>query len=131
MVERFYETAVAGDVDAFRAFLHPDFVCSAPDYLPWGGTQAGREIYLTQILPQVGRVLDFGRFSFESLTSEGGHAVALINVGVTGTDTIIQISEHLEIEGDTAKSIWVAYYEPKVLLEQIERNARKDALANA
>jgi ketosteroid isomerase-like protein len=127
VVLKFYEAAVAGDIGAFRGFLTEDFVCSAPDYLPWGGTQHGRETYLTDILPQVGAVLDFGRFSYESLTAEGTHVVALINVGITNTDAMIQISEHLEIVDGKATSIWVAYYEPKILLEQIALNAAANA----
>ncbi len=77
---------------------------------------------LNVVLPQVAKVLDFERFSYDSLTAEGDHVVALINVGVMGTSSTIKISEHWQMEGGKARSIWVAYFEPAALLELIERN---------
>ena len=74
------------------------------------------------MLPQVAKVLDFSRFSYDSITAEGDHVVALINVGVTGTTDMIKISEHWTLENGKARSIWVAYYEPAALIAVIERN---------
>lgn len=122
VVDAFYQGGVRGDISGFGDNLHDDFVCSAPDYLPWGGYTHGAEGYLHDVLPQVAKVLDFGRFSYDSLIAEGDHVVALINVGVTGTPSMIKISEHWQMEDGRARSIWVAYFEPAALLEIIERN---------
>ena len=118
IVDVFYDGGVRGDLSAFGAHLHPDFVVEVPGYLPWGGAH-GPQAYLTVVLPQVGAALDFTRFRYESITSEADRVVALIQVGVTGTDATIQISEHWTIAGDKAMALWVAYYEPGVLLRQL------------
>jgi ketosteroid isomerase-like protein len=119
IVRAFYDGGVRGDITAFAKYLHPDFVCTAPDYLPWGGTRRGADVYLNATLPQVSAALDFSRFSYASLVAEGDHVVALINVGVVGTESVIQISEHWVVQGEQARSIWVAYFEPAVLLRRI------------
>ena len=124
VVRTFYDGGVRGDISGFGAHLHDDFVCSAPNYLPWGGATKGAAGYLNVVLPQVAKVLDFGRFSYDSFTAEGDHVVALINVGVTGTPSMIKISEHWSLDQGKARSIWVAYFEPAELLALIERNKR-------
>jgi hypothetical protein len=124
VVRAFYEGAVRGDICAFGAFLHASFVCSAPDYLPWGGDTHGAENYLHSVLPQMARVLDFSRFSYHSMTAEDDHVVALINVGVMGSSSMIKLSEHWVLENEKARSVWMAYYEPAALVEVIERDAR-------
>jgi ketosteroid isomerase-like protein len=127
VVRAFYDGAVRKDSAVARALVHPDFVCSAPDYLPWGGTVAGGAKYLDVILPQVGRVLDFGRFSYDSITADEDRVIALINVGVTCTDAMLKISEHITVRDGKMTSIWVAYFEPKRLLEQLLHNTKADA----
>jgi hypothetical protein len=72
-------------------------------------------------------VLDFDRFSYDSLTADEDRVVALINVGVTKTDAMIKISEHIRVRDGRMMSIWVADYEPQRLLEQILRNSKADA----
>ena len=124
VVRAFYEGGVRGDISAFGSNLHDDFVCSAPDYLPWGGDTHGAAGYLNVVLPQVAKVLDFGRFSYDSITAEEKHVVALINVGVVGKDSMIKISEHWSLDDGKARSIWVAYFEPAALLALIEDNKK-------
>lgn len=124
VVKTFYDGGVRGDISGFRKHLYSDFVCSAPNYLPWGGDTPSADGYIDVVLPQVAKVLDFGRFSYDSITAEGDHVVALINVGVTGTESMIKISEHWHLDQGKARSIWVAYYEPAALLELIERNKK-------
>jgi ketosteroid isomerase-like protein len=121
-VRAFYDGAVRGDISGFGSYLHPMFGCSVPRYLPWGGDTQGADAYLNVVLPQIARVLDFGRFSYDSLTAEEDHVVALINVGVMDTESMIKISEHWTLEAGRARSIWVAYYEPAALLSRLERN---------
>jgi ketosteroid isomerase-like protein len=127
VVRTFYDGGVRGDISGFGAHLHDDFVCSVPIYLPWGGDTRGAAGYLEDVLPQVAKVLDFGRFSYDSITAEGDHVVALISVGVTGSEDMIKISEHWRLEGGKARSIWVAYYEPAALMALIERNRKSAA----
>ncbi len=120
IVDVFYGGGVRGDLSGFGAHLHPEFVVEAPAYLPWGGAH-GPEAYLTIVLPQVGAALDFKRLRYESITAEANRVVALIQVGVAGTDATIRISEHWTIEGDKARALLVADYEPNILLQQLGR----------
>ncbi len=118
IVSAFYDGGVRGDITGYGVYLHPEFVVEAPHYLPWGGAH-GPDAYLNIVLPQVGAALDFTRFRYESITAEEDRVVALIQVGVTGTDATIKISEHWRIKGERAVSLWVAYYEPGILLQQL------------
>ena len=118
IVGAFYEGGARGDLAGFGARLHPEFVVEAPDYLSWGGAH-GLEAYLQVVLPQVGAALDFTRLQFESVTAEADRVVALIRVGVTGTDATIKMSEHWTIKDEKAVALWVAYYEPGTLLHQL------------
>lgn len=127
VVKAFYAGGVRGDIAAIRSYLYDDFVCSVPDYLPWGGDTPSADGYVNDVLPRVAKVLDFNRFSYASITAEDDHVVALINVGVTGTESMIKISEHWQLEKGKARSIWVAYYEPAALLALIERNKKSGA----
>ena len=127
VVMAFYDGGVRGDISGFGAKLYDDFVCSAPVYLPWGGDTRSAAGYLNDVLPQVAKVLDFSRFSYDSITAEGDHVVALINVGVTGTQDMIKISEHWRLDKGKARSIWVAYYEPSALMTVLERNKKAAA----
>lgn len=117
IVKTFYQGAADGDILAFAPYLAEDFVLHVPDYLPWGGKydKAG---YLS-ILPEVATTLDFARLSYQSLTVQGDHVVALIRIGVQGTDESILISEHWDITDGQAKKLLVAYFDPKVLLDKI------------
>jgi ketosteroid isomerase-like protein len=125
IVDAFYQGGVRGDITAFEDKLAGSFVCSAPNYLPWGGDSDAHS-YINDVLPQVAVVLDFGRFSYASFTAEGDHVVALINVGVRGTPHIVKISEHWDMAEDgKALALWVAYFEPAELLDLIERNKAK------
>lgn len=116
VVKTFYQGAAAGNILAFAPFLAEDFVLHVPDYLPWGGKydKAG---YLS-ILPEVATTLDFARLSYESLTVQGEHVVALIRIGVQGTGESILISEHWDVADGKARQLLVAYFDPKVLLDK-------------
>lgn len=116
VVDAYYQAGVNGDLPSFGRYLRDDFEVTAPNYLPWGGTHPGAEFFREQVLEHLTETLDFSRFSYESFIAEGTHAVALINIGVVGTDKVIKISEHWEVEKGKAVSIWVAYFEPQPLL---------------
>ncbi len=45
--------------------------------------------------------------------------MAVINMGVTGTDAIIKIADHWTVRDGKVASIWVAYFEPQALLEKL------------
>ncbi|MGI4879345.1 MAG: hypothetical protein ACRYG4_17875 [Janthinobacterium lividum] len=74
-----------------------------------------------------GLLPDFARLSYLSFTGEGGHIVALIEIGVPGTDQSIIISEHWDIANDRAVRLRVAYFDPKALLDQIAAQASTGA----
>jgi ketosteroid isomerase-like protein len=124
IVRAYYDGAMRGEIMSFCSYLHSDFVCSAPKYLPWGGRTRGANAYLDAVLPQISKVLDFGRFTYDSITAEGERVIALVNVGIIGSAATIKISEHWVIEGETARSVWTAFFEPIPLLEVIEHNKR-------
>ena len=116
LVKRFYEGGARGRITSFRDSLAEHFELFVPAYLPWGG-QFNKQQYV-DLLPRVAAALDFRRLKYLSLTAEGLHVVALIEIGVQGTDQSIVISEHWDIEDDKAVRLLVAYFDPQVLLGQ-------------
>lgn len=119
IVDAYYQSGRRGRLTDFGPYLHPDFTTTAPNYLPWGGVHPGADFFRDQVLPNLPDVLDFSRFGYDTFFAEGNDVVALINIGVTGTDRMIKISEHWTVEGGKAKSIWVAYFEPQALLDAV------------
>ena len=120
IVRAYYDGAERGDISEFAKSLHPDFGVSAPNYLPWRGSHHRAERFLQMILPQAAKALDFGRFGYERFTAEDDHVVVLIRVGVAGSNAMIKISEHWDLKDEKVLSLWVAYYEPKALMDQLE-----------
>lgn len=116
LVKRFYEGGARGRITSFRDSLAEHFELFVPAYLPWGG-QFNKQQYV-DLLPRVAAALDFRRLKYLSLTAEGLHVVALIEIGVQGTDQSIVISEHWDIEDDKAVRLLVAYFDPQVMLGQ-------------
>ncbi len=121
LVKSFYDGGARGEITSFRDSLAEDFTLFVPAYLPWGGT-FGKKEYV-ELLPQVAGVLDFARLTYLSLTAEGQHVVALIDIGVQGTDKSVIISEHWEVEQDKATRLLVAYFDPKILLDRVSSQA--------
>jgi hypothetical protein len=117
LVKGFYEGGARGEITSFAGNLAADFELFVPPQLPWGGT-FNRQQYI-DLLPRVAAVLDFGRMSYLSLTAENQHVVALIEIGVQGTDTSIIISEHWDVRADKVIRLRVAYFDPTPLLRQI------------
>jgi ketosteroid isomerase-like protein len=119
VVDAYYQAGVQGRLTDFAPYLHPDFTTTAPNYLPWGGVHPGAAFFRDEVLPNLPNVLDFRRFSYESLFAESDRVVALVNFGLTGNDAMIKISEHWTVKDGKAASIWVAYFEPQALLEKL------------
>jgi ketosteroid isomerase-like protein len=119
VVDAYYQAGMRHRLTDFAAYLHPDFTTTAPNYLPWGGVHTGAAFFRNEVLPNLPDVLDFGRFSYDSLFAEDSQIVARVNFGVTGTDAMIKISEHWTVQDGKATSIWVAYFEPQALLEKL------------
>ena len=117
IVKLFYELGAQGQITNFASNLADDFELFVPPYLPWGG-HFNKAQYIA-LLPQVVAALDFTRMRYVSLTEEGGHVVALIDIGVQGTDQSIMISEHWDIRRGKAIRLLVAYFDPQVLLDQL------------
>ena len=117
IVKSFYGGGARGEITSFADRLAENFELFVPPSLPWGG-QFNKAQYLS-ILPRVASTLDFARMRYMSLTAEGQHGVALIDIGVQGTDKSVIISEHWDIEDGKAIRLLVAYFDPKILLDQI------------
>jgi ketosteroid isomerase-like protein len=117
VVDAYYQAGKEGRLTDFAPYLHPGFSTTAPDYLPWGGTHPGAAFFRDEVLPNLPATLDFSRFTYDVFVGEGEQVVALINIGITGTDKMIKISEHWTVRDGTARSIWVAYFEPQDLLD--------------
>ena len=118
IVKSFYEGGARGEITTFADRLAENFELFVPPSLPWGG-HFNKAQYIS-ILPQVATTLDFARMRYISLVAEGHHVVALIDIGVRGTDKSVIISEHWDIEDGKAKRLLVAYFDPQVLLDQIQ-----------
>lgn len=117
IVKSFYGGGARGEITSFADRLAENFELFVPPSLPWGG-QFNKAQYLS-ILPRVASTLDFARMRYMSLTAEGQHVVALIDIGVQGTDKSVIISEHWDIEDGKAIRLLVAYFDPKILIDQI------------
>lgn len=117
IVTSFYDGGARGQITDFAEQLSEDFELFVPDYLPWGGRfdKAG----YVALLPGVTEALDSGRLNYLSFTGECGHVVALIEIGIQGTDATTIISEHWDLAGDKAVRLRVAYYDPTLLLAQV------------
>ena len=117
IVRSFYDGGARGSITEFASQLADHFELFVPEYLPWGGhfDKAG----YVALLPGVARALDFARLNYLSFIGEGSHVVALIEIGVQGTDRTIIISEHWDIAEGKAVRLRVAYFDPKVLLDQL------------
>jgi ketosteroid isomerase-like protein len=118
VVDAYYQAGVRGDLPAFAPYLVDEFSVSAPNYLPWGGRRVG-SFFREEVLHHLPETLDFGRFRYLSLSADGQHGVAAIEIGVTGTPDSVVISEHWEVVDGLATSIWVAYFEPQPLLKKL------------
>ncbi|TXH81143.1 MAG: hypothetical protein E6Q77_08865 [Rhizobium sp.] len=91
IVDAYYQAGVEKRLTDFAPYLHPDFITTAPNYLPWGGVHHGGAFFRDQVLPNLPDVLDFGRFSYDVFFADGEKAVALCNFGLTGRDDMIKI----------------------------------------
>ena len=118
IVKSFYEGGARGEITSFADRLADNFELFVPPSLPWGG-HFNKTQYLS-ILPQVASTLDFAKMRYVSLTAEGGHVVALIDIGVQGTAGSVIISEHWDIADGKATRLLVAYFDPKILLDQFK-----------
>ena len=116
LVKTFYDGGARGEITSFAGSLSEDFELFVPPQLPWGGT-FNRQQYI-DLLPQVADALDFANMTYLSLTAEGNHVVALIEIGVSGTDNAIIISEHWDVRDDKAVRLRVAYFDPTPLLHR-------------
>jgi ketosteroid isomerase-like protein len=116
LVKAFYDGGARGEITSFAASLSEDFQLFVPPQLPWGGT-FDKQQYI-DLLPRVASTLDFAGMTYLSLTAEGEHVVALIEIGLQGTDTAVIISEHWDVRDGKAVRLRVAYFDPTPLLRQ-------------
>jgi ketosteroid isomerase-like protein len=119
VADAFYQAGVEGKLTSFARYLAPDFLVTAPSYLPWGGPHKGASFFSGDILPNLPQVFDFSRFSYLSVTAEGDRVAAIINMGVAGTDHVIKILDLWTIRNGKAVELWVAYFEPQALLDKL------------
>jgi ketosteroid isomerase-like protein len=119
VADAFYRAGVEGKLTSFARYLAPDFLVTAPSYLPWGGPHKGASFFSGDILPNLPQVFDFSRFSYLSVTAEGDRVAAIINMGVAGTDQVIKILDLWTIRNGKAVELWVAYFEPQALLDKL------------
>ena len=117
IVKSYYEGGARGEITSFADRLAENFELFVPPYLPWGG-HFDKAQFLS-ILPRVASTLDFARMRYISFTAEGQHVVALIDIGVQGTDKSVIISEHWDIEDGKVIRLLVAYFDPQILLDRI------------
>ena len=119
VADAFYQAGVEGRLSTFSQYLDPDFLVTAPSYLPWGGPHKGAAFFSDDILPNLPQVFDFSRFSYISVTAEDDRVAAIINMGVTGTDHVLKILDLWTIRNGKAVELWVAYFEPQALLDKL------------
>jgi ketosteroid isomerase-like protein len=79
----------------------------------------GAAFFRDEVLPNLPNLLDFRRFVYDVFFAEGERVIALVNFGLTGSESMIKISEHWTVKDGKATSIWVAYFEPQALLDKL------------
>lgn len=121
IVRSFYEGGTDSDGSGYGSIFASDFRVTAPNYLPWGGTSNLKE-YLEDVLPQVTKAIDFSTLTYDSIIGQNENVVVVVNVTVLGTLDTIKISEHWQLKDGKAVSLWVAYFEPKPLLNRLNKN---------
>jgi ketosteroid isomerase-like protein len=119
VADAFYQAGVEGRLTSFAQYLDPDFLVTAPNYLPWGGPHKGAAFFSDDILPNLPQVFDFSRFSYISVTAEDDRVAAIINMGVTGADHVLKILDLWTIRNGKAVELWVAYFQPQALLDKL------------
>jgi hypothetical protein len=72
VVDAYYKAGIQGRLTSFAQYLHPEFVTTAPNYLPWGGTHKGAAFFRDEVLPNLPDVFDFARFSYDSVITDCG-----------------------------------------------------------
>ena len=117
VVDAYYQAGVEGRLPDFGAFLDDEFVVTAPNYLPGAARISEPTTSAIRSWSTSQRLSTSRASATRALLQRGGHAAALINIGVVGTEDTIQISEHWEVRNGKATSIWVAYFEPQPLPE--------------
>jgi hypothetical protein len=118
LVKSFYDGGARREITSFADKLSETFELFVPPQLPWGGT-FNKQQYVN-LLPRVASALDFAKMKYLSLTAEGQHVVALIEIGVQGTNKSIIISEHWDVRDEKAVRLRVAYFDPTPLLSQVD-----------
>lgn len=108
----------------YRDLLHRDFLYTSPNYLPWGGVTTAADHYFDTVVPALTNVLDLGRFSCSSITSEDSCVVALFSVGIVESTSTVTICELWFLGDGTIRSIWSSLFEPLPLLVAIEQIKR-------
>jgi ketosteroid isomerase-like protein len=120
VVDAYYQAAVRGELRAFAPYVAPDITITAPNFLPWGGTHVGASFFIDTVFQQLPKVADFNRFAYDSFIAENNRAVAVFTVGITDTSDTVTVSELWEVKDGLAQSIWVAYFEPQVMLDKLQ-----------
>jgi ketosteroid isomerase-like protein len=119
VVRAYYSASKAGDQSRFVPYLHPDFFAIAPSYIPLGGRCHTATSFRDEVMPQLAKTLDFTQLKYESLVAEGDQVVALVRLGIAGTDDSVLISEHWTVRDGKAVSLLVLFFEPQKLLDSI------------
>jgi ketosteroid isomerase-like protein len=119
VVRAYYSAFQAGDRSRFAPYLHPDFFAIAPSYVPLGGRRHTAESFRDEVMPHLAKMLDFTRFKYESLVAEADQVIALVSIGIAGTDDSVLISEHWTVRDGKALSLLVLFFEPQKLLDSI------------
>jgi hypothetical protein len=50
VVDAYYQAGVRRRLTDFAQYLHPDFLTTAPNYLPWGGVHPGAAFFRDEVL---------------------------------------------------------------------------------
>jgi ketosteroid isomerase-like protein len=120
VVESYYTDSQAGDLTPFlRDHLAADFTAVAPNYVPLGGKVHTAQSFTDEVVPHLGRMLDYSRFTYENLIADGDQVCALVRIGIAKTPHTVLISEHWTVRAGRARSLLVIFFEPQDLLDSV------------
>jgi ketosteroid isomerase-like protein len=120
VVRAMYDTAAAGDLEAFWALVDDNIEAYSPADFPWAGPHHGATAWRDQALPFLAAVHDFTRMSYE-LIANGDKCAALVRVGIKDSDEEVRYTEVWTVDNHKVVHLRVYCYDPRPVYRQIEK----------
>jgi ketosteroid isomerase-like protein len=129
IVDTMLEKGLAGDFEALKQFVDPDFLCVEPDGLPYRGSYRGFDGYLGLFKALLATFDDLGfdRLGIVADDKSVWTRVELHGRAKNGESFSMQVAEIWEIRNGRVFKITPYYFDTKTLAEICERPRKTKA----